>query len=103
MKVFQRDLLGNKIEIQTGKAKKESKPVSAPPPKKEFKSITLNIGIDAKQAEAEAMLTHRVLQKRALNLSKLLKILKNEIAIKAGQKDAVTAVRDSLIRFYVLD
>jgi hypothetical protein len=48
------------------------------------------------------MLIHRFLQKKTTHKSVLLKLLKNEMNIKMGRMEAVTAVRDSLLAALVI-
>ncbi len=77
---------------------------------KSFPSITLNDGLNEAETSANAMLIHKILQKRLLNgglntqrqQAIFMRILDNELAIKSGQLDPATATRDSLISFYVM-
>jgi hypothetical protein len=101
MEIFQKDILGGGIAINSEKLKKSSEK-TAIASKKEYKPITISDGIDEKRAEADAMLIHRFLQKRARNKSLLLKLLKNEMNIKNGKVEAVTAVRDSLLSVFLM-
>ncbi len=106
MKIFQRNIIGGGCNISTEKERKSS--VKASPVKKEYPTVTLEDGLDNKNAEANAMLYHRMLQKKVIfsgiktkeKQDILTDILCNEMKIKNGDIDALTATRDSLLRFF---
>ena len=105
MEIMQSDIFG---KLHNTKPEKEKKPSMANP--KSFPSITLNDGLNEAETSANAMLIHKILQKRLLNgglntqrqQAIFMRILDNELAIKSGQLDPATATRDSLISFYVM-
>ena len=105
MKIMQNDIFGKQHNAVT---EKEKKPSMAAP--KNFPSITLNDGLNEAEASANAMLIHKMLQKRLIsgNLSTqrqidvFMRVLNNELSIKSGQMDPATATRDSLLAFYVM-
>ena len=105
MEIMQNDIFG---KLHNTKPEKEKKPLLANP--KNFPSVTLNDGLNEAEASANAMLIHKILQKRLLNgglntqhqQDIFMRILNNELAIKSGQLDPATATRDSLISFYVM-
>lgn len=102
--ILQNDIFGKKHSTVLQKEKKQTP--SAP---KNFPNVTIIDGNDEIKAANDAMLIHRILQKKLLyagNLDKkqreiFMKILKNEMEIKAGKIDSVTATRDSLLAFFV--
>ncbi len=104
MKILQNDIFGNSHDT---KPEKEKKPPMAAP--KNFPTISLRDGLNESQANADAMLFHRILQKKMIyeglkterQRNVFMKILKNELSIKAGLLDSVSASRDSLIAFYI--
>lgn len=104
MNVLQHDILGQKHET---KKEKEKKPSMASP--KNFPNITLAEGLDDIQANTNSMLTHRILEKKLIYgglktkqaRKSFMKILKNELSIKAGILDPTTASRDSLVEFFI--
>jgi hypothetical protein len=99
------DILGEKHQVGDQYTKEKSNTKGATKP---FPSIGLDSGLNENQAAGDAMSIHRVLQKRLLKtdlsnkkrLDLLVKIVSNELYIKAGYRDAVTATRDSLLLFY---
>ena len=104
MQILQNDIFGTKHNTLQEKEKKQSLAAAS----KTFKEVTLLDGINEINATNEAMLIHRVLQKKILyaGLSTqkqkeiFLRILENEMKIKSGQIEAVTATRDSLLAFF---
>ncbi len=102
---MQNDIFG---QLHDTKPAKEKTPSMAAP--KNFPSITLNDGLNEAEASVNAMLIHKILEKRLLNggLSSKLqqdifqRILNNELSIKSGQLDPTTATRDSLISFFIM-
>lgn len=102
---MQNDIFGQLHETSPEKEKKTSMAMS-----KNFPSITLNDGLNEAEASTNAMLIHKILEKRLLNSglkTKLqqdmfLRVLNNELSIKSGQLDPATATRDSLIAFFIL-
>lgn len=101
MEVFQRNISGSGNTISTTKEKKSAEKQE----KKPFPEIKIEGGINEKQAESDSMLIHRSLQRKIIfdGLKKrntFLKIINNEINIKIGATDAVTATRDSLLSFF---
>ena len=104
MEIIQNDILGNKHQTKNEKAKKASSASS-----KEYVDIGLKNGINEYDAIDNAMLIHRVLQRKLIyrglsspkDKAAFLKIFKNELKIKSGQIDPASAVRDSLIEFYI--
>ncbi|MDR1488546.1 MAG: hypothetical protein LBI26_02300 [Holosporales bacterium] len=106
MKIFQKDLTGAYVEVCADSSKKvREKTVSAA---RQYRDITVMDGVDEGNAEADAMLIHRILQKKVIygGFSKeykkklLLKILNSEISIKRGEIDSVSATRDSLLSYF---
>lgn len=102
MEIFQRNIIGGGDTITTIKEKKPAEKQI----KKPFPEINITSGINEKQAESDAMLIHRSLQKKIMfgGLQKrelFLKIINNEADVKLGLKDAVSASRDSLLSFFV--
>ena len=105
MEILQNDIFGKHHNTQPEKDKKPS--MAAP---KSFPSITLNDGLNEAEASANAMLIHKMLQKRLLasnlrtqrQIDAFMRVLNNELSIKSGQMDPATATRDSLISFYVM-
>lgn len=104
MKVLQNDIFGQKHDLNPEKEKKSSSTTS-----KSFPSISLIDGLHEAQATANAMLVHRALEKKLIfggmplsHQKKIfMNILKNELSIKAGIVDPLTATRDSLLSFYI--
>lgn len=105
MKIMQNDIFGQLHDTLPEKEKKQSMAVS-----KNFPSITLNDGLNETEASANAMLIHKILEKRLINggLGAKLqqeifqRVINNELSIKSGQLDPATATRDSLIAFFVM-
>lgn len=103
MKILQNDIFGKKHDTKPEKEKK----VAASSPKT-FPGISLKDEITESQATANAMLIHRGLERKLIYSrlestqaqKKFIKILKNELKIKAGIIDTVTATRDSLLTFF---
>ncbi|MDR0553160.1 MAG: hypothetical protein LBG13_03665 [Holosporales bacterium] len=109
--IFQRDITGALIELEAqAKKKRTASGERVHTPTTGYRSITLRDGCDGKNAESDSMLIHRILQRKViyggLNSSDLrsilLKIIKNEMAIKIGEIDSVSATRDSLIIYELL-
>lgn len=106
IKVLQNDILGNKVSISDEKIKEKS-----PTKPREFKNISILDGNDQKYLESDYMLMLRIMQKRILykvnqspkmkNL--FLKLIHNEMKLKLGELDSVSATRDSLISYFVID
>lgn len=104
MDVIQNDIFGKKHQIKNEKIKKPITPQS-----KDFFNVKLENGLYEQEAINNAMLIHRILQRKLIysglnniqHKAKFLKVLKNELEIKRGKKDPVSAVRDSLIEFFV--
>ena len=102
---MQNDIFG---QLHDTKPEKEKMPSMAT--SKNFPSITLNDGLNETEASVNAMLIHKILEKRLLNsgLSSKLqqdifqRVLNNELSIKSGQLDPATATRDSLITFFIM-
>lgn len=102
MEILQNDIFGKKHQT------KEEKPKKSTPQAKEFVNVKLRNGLSESAASNDAMLIHRVLQRKLIyaglksinQKSAFLKILKNELEIKTGKKDPVSAVRDSLLEFF---
>jgi hypothetical protein len=75
---------------------------------KPFRPITIHDGHDETHATNSAMLIHRSLQKKlsatglttSAQNAAFVRIFMNELKIKSGTMDPVTAVRDSLISFF---
>lgn len=105
MKIMQNDIFGQLHDTKPEKEKKTSMAAA-----KNFPSVTLNDGLNESEASANAMLIHKILEKRLINggLSTKLqqeifqRVLNNELAIKSGLLEASTATRDSLISFFVM-
>jgi hypothetical protein len=104
--IFQRDITGALIEVDPHVAKKALiGKEKAHAPTAGYRNITLRDGVDEKNAESDAMLIHRILQRKVIygglasssSKSLFLKIIGNEIAIKTGEIDPISATRDSLI------
>ena len=97
MKIQQTDILGNSHDISS-----KQEPKKNTSSWKNFPKIDLNIGLNALQLEADYMLILRIMQKRlaanGIN-KKFIKIFKNELYIKLGKRDIVSAIRDSLIEY----
>lgn len=101
MEIFQRNIIGGGSIISTVKEKKNAEKQG----KKPFPAIGLANGLNEKQAEADAMLVHRTLQKKLMfgglkRRNTFLKLIHNEVDIKIGEKNAVTATRDSLLMVF---
>lgn len=104
MDILQNDIFGKKHNTKIEKEKKQSGSSS-----KKFPTVTLKDGINETQVASDAMLNHRVLEKKLIysglttsqQRQTFMKIVKNELSIKAGLIDAATATRDSLISFFV--
>ena len=105
MKIMQNDIFGQLHDTMPEKEKKPSMAVA-----KNFPSITLNDGLNENEAAANAMLIHKILEKRLINgglgtklQQKIFqRVLNNELAIKAGELEPAIATRDSLIAFFVM-
>lgn len=103
--ILQNDIFGKKHNTVLQKEKKQTSTSAA----KSFHNVTIIDGIDEIKAGNDAMLIHRILQKKLLYAGNLdrkqreifMKILKNEMEIKSGKIDAITATRDSLLAFFV--
>jgi hypothetical protein len=103
MEIFQNDIFG--VKHQTSDLDQNRKPPQPTGNAKPFRQIGLTDGIDEEVASNDAMLIHRILQKKLLysGLSSkkqrdvLLRILYNEMNIKAGNIEPATASRDSLL------
>ena len=104
MKILQSDIFGEKHNSVQEKEKKQSLAASPKP----FKDISIHDGINEGNATSEAMLIHRVIQKKIMysgistekQREVLMRVLINEMKIKSGECDATTATRDSLITFF---
>ena len=97
MKLAQLDITGGS-NIVGEKEKKQSQPAI----KKQFKKIIMNDAILEKQADAEAMLVLRMLQKKAMfnnqqNASILRRLLQYEMDIKNGNISQSTAARSAFV------
>jgi hypothetical protein len=107
MIVLQNDIFGIKHPLTNEKEKKKQEQLV---PKKTFHEITIGDGLDMRKVINDAMLIHRVLQKKLIHLgltakkqrAAFIRILKNELNIKRGVVDPATATRDSLLSFYTL-
>jgi hypothetical protein len=102
VEIFQKDILGGGLVLNTNPSPKKSLEKSNMKAKKEYRPITILDGIDEKHAESEAMLIMRTLQKRTKDKNLQIKLIKNEMNIKNGKIEAITAVRDSLIASFVV-
>ncbi|MDR1233667.1 MAG: hypothetical protein LBJ92_00745 [Holosporales bacterium] len=77
---------------------------------KAYRDVTLKDGILEAEAAADAMLIHRILQRKMIysNLSTanqqrvFLRIFMNEANIKTGAISPCTATRDSIISFFTM-
>ncbi|MDR1609518.1 MAG: hypothetical protein LBR78_01535 [Holosporales bacterium] len=104
VKILQCDIFGNAHAAGGGDASIK-KAQATPPPGKRPLDININSGISKAQATGDAMLIHRVLQKRLVwsglktpkQISTLVKLVRNEMLIKAGAVEPETATRDSLL------
>lgn len=100
--IFQNDIFGKQHKTQEQEQKSKSAVPSFAAAKK-FRHITIADGLDEVAAANEAMLIHRILQRKLfLGQTKMqremfLKVFRNEIDIKTGKTNAATAVRDSLL------
>ncbi len=99
MQIFQKDILGNSYETNPKKEKEKKQA-----PQKSFPNINVSSAISEIQATNDSMLIHRSLERKlsyklsSENMKKaFLRIFKNELKIKAGLLDPVTATRDSLL------
>ena len=105
MEIMQNDIFG---KHHNARPEKDKKPSMAAP--KSFPRNTLDDGLNEAEASANAMLIHKILQKRLVSgnlctqrqIDVFMRILSNELAIKSGLMEASTATRDSLISFYVM-
>ena len=104
MEIIQNDIFGKKHQTKNEKIKKPTNSQT-----KDFVNVTLQNGLHEQDAITDAMLIHRVLQRKLIysglnnikNKSAFLTILKNELKIKKGKTDPVSAVRDSLLEFFI--
>jgi hypothetical protein len=104
MEIFQEDIFGGKHKI----GEKEGKNTKSAPEPRKFINFDLRSGISRAEAESLAMLIQRSLQKKISGsglrtqeqIADFRRLVANEIAIKRGTMDAVTATRDSLIAYY---
>lgn len=98
MKIIQNDIFGMPCDI-----KGSQKHVKAIVIEKQYRDVNISDGSNEISAANDAMLIHRILQKKSLknmNQQVFLRILENEMRIKSGDIDSVTAVRDSLLNFF---
>lgn len=103
MKILQNDIFGQKHDTNPEKEKKVS--MAAP---KSFPNISLKSGLSEAQTVNDFVLIHRVLLKRLvgsglptkLQREVFAKVVKNELFIKAGRIDTLTATRDTLLAFF---
>jgi hypothetical protein len=107
MNVLQSDFLGKRHSINK---KKETERPERYVKKKSFRPITMHDGCDEVNAKNNAMMIHRYLQHklsttglttRAQNAA-LKRIFMNEMRIKSGTVNPITAVQDSLIHFFCM-
>jgi len=104
MDIIQNDIFGEKHQLKNEKIKKPTTSQS-----RDFFNVALQNGLYEQDASNNAMLIHRVLERKliysglnsAQHKATFLKILKNELEIKNGKKDPVSAVRDSLIGYFI--
>ncbi|MDR3224089.1 MAG: hypothetical protein LBT03_00660 [Holosporales bacterium] len=106
MKIIQHDILGAKLVVNEKSEKQKPFSVAAV---KGYVDVTLATGFSESQATSDFMLVHRILQKKLIasglmsknSTSCLLKIVMNEMNIKAGNIEASSATRDSLLLFFM--
>ncbi|MDR0640458.1 MAG: hypothetical protein LBF65_01845 [Holosporales bacterium] len=107
MEILQHDIFGEKHSLES--EKKPKKTVTAGSPRT-YRDITMADGLLETVAAADAMLIHRILQRKVsfTNLSTakqkqaFLRIFMNEVMIKSGEISAPTASRDSIISFFTM-
>lgn len=105
MEIAQKDIFGTSHKLSEDKKEKSKPSASAA---KSFPNVTIASGINELQATGDAMLIHRILQRKLIysglseqkRLAIFLRILKNETSIKAGIIEPATATRDSLLAFF---
>ncbi|MDR1332926.1 MAG: hypothetical protein LBJ69_00770 [Holosporales bacterium] len=107
VKILQRDIFGVAAQDGVGHGAVQTQQAAAPTraPAKKFPSINIDSGISSAQAAGDAMLIHRSLQKKlmwselktARQFRTFMGIVQNEMAIKAGLVEPVTATRDSIL------
>jgi hypothetical protein len=103
VKILQCDIFGN-THSAGGEAPGKKTLTTSTSSKKNI-DVNINSGINKAQAAGDAMLIHRVLQKRLVwsglktqkQLSTLVKLVRNEMLIKAGAIETETATRNSLL------
>ncbi|MDR2458567.1 MAG: hypothetical protein LBD43_00515 [Holosporales bacterium] len=103
MKILQCDIFGGMHSV--GNDTSIRKVTATSPPSKKPLDININNGINKAQAAGDAMLIHRVLQKRLVwsglktpkQLRALVELVRNEMLIKDGVIDPETATRTSLL------
>ncbi len=71
-----------------------------------YPKISLSSGINEAEVKNDFVLIHRMLQRKLSadlqnNISKLVQIVYNEMAIKSGKIDAVNATRNSLMQCFI--
>ena len=106
VEVLQLDIYGEKNNVAPDGTSLPKGKASSALAKKPYRELSIADGIDEKTAAAEAMLIHRGVQRKLLYFASdsrkkiFLKVLKNEMQIKSGEIDSLTAVRDSLLEFF---
>ncbi|MDR2666876.1 MAG: hypothetical protein LBB34_02040 [Holosporales bacterium] len=106
MTILQSDIFGTKHQVTNEREKKKQEPPAAQ--KKVFHEITIRDGLDTRKVTNDAMLIHRILQKKLIysglttekQRSAFIRILKNELSIKQGAVEPMTATRDSLLSIF---
>ena len=96
----QTDIFGNKHDINPATTKTNQSIKT-----KYFPKINLEFGLETAQMQTDYILVHRIMQKKlannniSKNMKSFIKIFCNELKIKAGKQDIVSATRDSLIEY----
>jgi hypothetical protein len=106
MKILQCDIFGDTHSVGSNASSQKMSATSAQ--SKKPLDVNINSGISKAQAAGDAMLIHRVLQKRLMwsglktskQLNVLAKLVGNEMLTKAGAVEPETATRDSLLLSY---
>ena len=110
MEIFQTDIFGNRQNTGLDPNKKDKKQDNPSKKTREYRDVTLNDGLlDEKNIEGDAMLILRILQRKMLysGLSSIKSgkifrnIVANEMSIKLGDTDSITAVRSSLVEYFL--
>jgi hypothetical protein len=108
VEITQMDIFGNGHKLSAEEKPKKVGPI--PSSAKGYVDITLKDGLLESSAANDAILIHRILQRKLIyggltvtnQQSAYLRIFENEMRIKRGKELPSTASRDSLLAFFTM-